>query len=219
MKNIKNLKQKHIIMKKLLSILFAGCICSFVACNSSNSSKDSLDSAKNTNDSMMTDSNSMMKNDSSTMSTSMAAGPVSKEDANWAATVANGNMTEIELSKVASDKATMPRLKTYASMIISDHTQAGDKLKQITATKNITLPAKLDDKSQRKLDDLNKKSGKDFDKAYTSDMVSDHKDAIDLFKKGSNDLKDADLKNFATQTLPTLQMHLDSINAIKHDMK
>lgn len=206
-------------MKKLLGILFVGCICSFVACNSSNSSQDSLDSAKNTNDSLMSDSNSMMKNDSSTMSTSMSTGPVSKEDADWAATVANANMTEIELSKVAADKATMPRLKSYASMIISDHTQAGDKLKQIAATKNITLPAKLDDKSQRKLDDLSKKTGKDFDKAYTSDMISDHKDAINLFQKGGKDLKDADLNSFATQTLPTLQVHLDSINVIKHDMK
>jgi putative membrane protein len=194
-------------MKKLLGILFIGGICAFVACNSGNNS-NSVDSAQNINDSMLPDSNSM--NDNSAMSSA----PVSQEDADWAAKVANANMTEIELSKVAQDKATSQRLKDFASMMVTDHTKAGDQLKQMAATKNITLPANLDDKSQKKLDNLNKKSGKDFDKAYIDDMLGDHKDAVDAFQKGSNDLQDADLKNFAMQTLPTIQMHQDSIKAI-----
>jgi putative membrane protein len=192
-------------MKKLLSILFIGCICAFAACNSSNNS-NSVDSAQNINDSMLPDSNSM--------DNSMSTGPVSQEDADWAAKVANANMTEVELSKVAQTKATSDRLKNFADMMVNDHTAAGDKLKQLAASKNITLPASLDGDSQKMLDDLNKKSGKDFDKAYTKDMVDGHKDAVDAFQKGSNDLQDADLKNFATQTLPTIQMHRDSINAI-----
>jgi putative membrane protein len=198
-------------MKKLLSILFIGCICAFAACNSGNNS-NSVDSAQNINDSMLPDSNSM-NNDTSAMS-STSSGPVSQQDADWAAKVANANMTEVELSKVAQTKATSDRLKNFANMMVTDHTAAGDKLKQLAASKNITLPANLDDKSQKMLDNLNKKSGKDFDKAYTDDMLDGHKDAVNAFQKGSNDLQDADLKNFATQTLPTIQMHQDSIKAI-----
>jgi putative membrane protein len=193
-------------MKKLLSILFIGCVCVFAACNSSNNS-NSVDSAQSINDSMLPDSNSM---DNS----SMSSAPVSQEDADWAAKVANANMTEIELSKVAQTKATSDRLKNFANMMVDDHTKAGDQLKQLAATKNITLPANLDGDSQKMLDNLNKKSGKDFDKAYTDDMLDGHKDAVDAFQKGSNNLQDADLKNFATQTLPTIQMHQDSIKAI-----
>ena len=202
-------------MKKLLSILFIGCVCAFTACNSGNKS-NSVDSAQNINDSTLPDSNSMNNNNDTTgKNTSMSSAPVSQEDADWAAKVANANMTEIELSKVAQDKATSDRLKTFAGMMVTDHTKAGDQLKQLAASKNITLPANLDSKSQKKLDDLNKKkTGKDFDKAYQDDMVGDHKDAVNAFQKGSKDLKDADLKNFATQTLPTIQMHLDSIKAI-----
>lgn len=195
-------------MKKLLSVLFIGCICVFAACNSGNNS-NSVDSAQNINDSMLPDSNSM-NNDTTSMSTA----PVSQEDADWAAKIANANMTEIELSKVAQDKATSQRLKDFAAMMVTDHTKAGDQLKQLAATKNITLPANLDGKSQDKLDNLNKKSGKDFDKAYTDDMLDDHKDAVDAFEKGSKNLQDGDLKSFATQTLPTIQMHRDSIKAI-----
>ncbi|HYJ62421.1 MAG TPA: DUF4142 domain-containing protein [Parafilimonas sp.] len=201
-------------MKKLLSILFIGCICAFTACNSGNKS-NSVDSAQNINDSTLPDSNSMNNNDTSAMNSTMSSAPVSQEDADWAAKVANANMTEIELSKVAQDKATSDRLKNFASMMVTDHTKAGDQLKQLAATKNITLPANLDSKSQKKLDDLNKeKTGKDFDKAYQNDMLDDHKDAVDVFQKGSTNLKDADLKNFAGQTLATIRMHQDSIRAI-----
>ncbi len=201
-------------MKKLLSIFFIGCICAFVACNSSSSSENSTDSAKNINDSMMSDSNSMMNNDTSS-TTAMSSAPVSQEDADWAVDVANAGMTEVELSKVAQTKATNPRLKNFADMMVTDHSKANDQLKQLAATKNITLPANLSDASQKKLDNLNKKTaGKDFDKAYIDDMLDGHKKAVDKLQKGSTDLKDADLKNFATQTLSVVQMHQDSIKAI-----
>src|SRR5215471_3416333 len=143
-------------MKKLMSILMIGCICAFAACNSSNSSQDSVDSAKNVNDSTVSN------NDTSSMS-SMSATPVSQDDANWAVEVANAGMTEVELSKLAVDKATTQRLKDFANMMVTDHTKAGDQLKQLAATKNITLPANLSDDSKKKLDNLNKKTGKDFD--------------------------------------------------------
>ena len=41
--------------------------------------------------------------------------------------------------------------------MVSEHGKAGDKLKQIAAAKNITLPASLSDNSKKDLEDLNKK--------------------------------------------------------------
>ncbi|MBV9962088.1 MAG: DUF4142 domain-containing protein [Parafilimonas sp.] len=199
-------------MKKLLSILVIGCLCVFVACNSSSSSSNSTDSAKDMNDSMLPDSNSMNNGDTSAK---MSSAPVSQEDADWAVDIANAGMTEVELSKVAQTKATNPRLKSFADMMVTDHSKANDQLKQLAAAKNITLPADLSDASKKKLDNLNKKdAGKDFDKAYMDDMLDGHKNAVDKLTKGTKDLQDADLKNFATQTLPVVQMHQDSIKAI-----
>ncbi len=191
-------------MKKLIGIICVGCLGVFGACNNSSSNQDSVDSAQDMNDSMLPDSNS----------SAMNSAPASEEDAKWAVDVANSGMTEIELSKVAQTKASDPRLKDFADMMVTDHTAAADKLKQLATAKSITLPDKLSDASQKKLDDLNKKTGKDFDKAYTNDMLDGHKDAVDAFDKGSKNLQDADLKNFASTTLPTIQMHQDSIKAI-----
>lgn len=199
-------------MKKIFGVLCTGAMCLFIACNSSSSSTDSVDSAQDVNDSLLPDSNDMMSGGDTT---SYSSAPVSQEDADWATEVANSGMTEIELSKVAQDKATDPRLKAFASMMVSDHTNASDKLKKMAAAKNITLPASLSDASQKKLDKLNQTAaGKDFDKAYTDDMVDGHKKAVEKFEKGSENLKDSDLKAFASATLPVITIHYDSIKAI-----
>ena len=198
-------------MKKLMSLLCLGSLCVFMACGTSSSNTDSVDSAQNINDSMLSDSNSMENNDTAN---AVSSTPVSEEDAKWAVEAANGGMTEVEMGKLAQEKATSDRLKGFGAMMVADHGKAGDKLKQIAAAKNIVLPANLSDAAQKDLESLSKKSGKDFDKAYINLMLDDHKDDIDKFKKGSDDLKDADLKSFATETLPVLQMHLDSIKAI-----
>jgi putative membrane protein len=66
---------------------------------------------------------------------------------------------------------------------------------------------------------LNDKTGADFDKAYMEMMVSDHKKDISLFEKESKNGKDSDLRSFATRTLPTLRMHLDSATSINSYIK
>jgi putative membrane protein len=73
----------------------------------------------------------------------------------------------------------------------------------------VSLPAK-----EPKLDDKWMKAGKDLDEDYMEAMVSDHKDAVDLFEKATKS-DDADIAAFAQKTLPTLQHHLDRAKELK----
>ena len=66
----------------------------------------------------------------------------------------------------------------------------------------------MDAKDKATKDKLSKLQGAAFDKAYMKDMVADHKQDVAEFKKASATSKDPDLKNWATQTLPTLESHL-----------
>ncbi|RYE27775.1 MAG: DUF4142 domain-containing protein, partial [Sphingobacteriaceae bacterium] len=97
-------------------------------------------------------------------------------------------------------------------------TKANTKLMALAKQKNVTLPAAISNEEQKIADDLSKKSGKDFDKAYVEAMVKDHDKDVKLFTDASTDLKDADLKSFATTTLPTLKMHQTMIKAIDKKM-
>ncbi len=197
-------------MKKVIIIsCLAVSAYTFQACSNGSGNHDNVDSAKNMNAQKDT-SQGMKQNDT----TAMAPMQVDKDAADFAVAAANGGMKEVALSQVAQQKATSQRVKDFAAMMIHDHTDAGNVLKSLATSKNISLPASVGDDAKKDIDKLNKKTGADFDKDYMHMMLEDHKKATDDFKKASADCKDPDLKNFATQTLPTLMMHLDSAEAI-----
>jgi putative membrane protein len=134
---------------------------------------------------------------------------VSKDDQNFAVNTANAGMTEIQAAKLAEQQGTSADVKKYAAMMIKDHTAAADTLKAIAAKKNLSLPADLNTDSQQAIADLQKKTGKDFDKAYMKMMVDDHKKVISAFEDESKKGSDADIRAFADNTLHTLRHHLD----------
>jgi len=133
---------------------------------------------------------------------------VSKDDAQFVVNIANAGMTEVQLGQLAQQKGIARDVKEYGAMMIKDHTAAGDKLKGIASSKNITMPATISPGMQQNIDDLQKKSDKDFDKAYINLMIDDHKKVIDLFEAESKNGSDADIRAFADNTLHTLRMHL-----------
>ena len=179
----------------------------FQACN--NGAKDSKATADSSN----------VAKDTSTNAAATGGVAVDQDDAKFVTTAAADGMAEVSAGKLAQQKASNTRVKNFASMMVTDHTKAGDELASIAKTKNITLPTGPDADQQKMAADLSAKSGKDFDKAYVDGMVDGHEKAVKLFTDASQNCKDADLKAFATKTLPTLKMHLDSIKAIKASMK
>jgi putative membrane protein len=121
---------------------------------------------------------------------------------------AQGGMAEVELGQLATQKAASDDVKKFGQRMVDDHTKANDQLKQVASQKNITLPTDIGAKNKATKDHLEKLSGAAFDKAYMTHMVQDHKKDVAEFQKEANSGKDADVKNFASQTLPTLQEHL-----------
>ena len=131
------------------------------------------------------------------------------------AAAADAGMTEVKASQVAQQQASGDRVKQFAAMMITDHTQAGDKLKNIAQAKNVSLPPDVSDAHQKAIDELKQKSGAAFDKAYMKMMVKDHEGAVRDFAQAASRVQDSSLKQFAINTLPTLKMHLDSAKAVE----
>jgi putative membrane protein len=90
--------------------------------------------------------------------------------------VAIKNMAEIELSRMALDKATSPEVKAFAQMMIHDHGTAGDKLQSVVSGQPIEWPAQVDDKQREVAGDLAKEQGPAFDRDYLKAMVEGHQD-------------------------------------------
>lgn len=131
---------------------------------------------------------------------------------------AAGNMAEIELGKMAVQKAQNADVKAFGQKMIDDHSKALDELKQLAAQKKVMLPPDVMPESKQLMDKLSKLSGADFDKEYVKAMVEDHKKDVTAFENASKTAGDADVKEFATKTLPVLKTHLEIITGIADKM-
>jgi putative membrane protein len=80
---------------------------------------------------------------------------------------------------------------------------------QIAQQKGIQLPQELPDDAQQLYEELQQKSGQEFDQAYMDEMVSDHEEDVETFQEYAESGQDPDLTSFAEQTLPVLQEHLE----------
>ena len=122
--------------------------------------------------------------------------------------VAKGGMAEVELAKLATERAKSDEVKKFAQRMVDDHTKAGDQLKSIAESKGIKLPVEMDAKDRALMNRLQKLNGAAFDRAYMQAMVSDHVKDVSEFKKEANAGRDQQFKSFASSTLPTLEEHL-----------
>jgi len=132
---------------------------------------------------------------------------------------AQGGMTEVELGKIAQEKATAPEVKQFGSHMVMDHSKANDELKAIAAEKGVTVPSSLDAKHQAMVDHFNHLSGPEFDHAYVQAMVKDHEKDAAEFREASTSAQDPDVKNFASSTLKVIENHLSDIKSIQSNLK
>ncbi|MGA8597574.1 MAG: DUF4142 domain-containing protein [Bryobacteraceae bacterium] len=135
--------------------------------------------------------------------------PAKVDDKKFIKEAAMGGIAEVELGKIAEQKASSDQVKQFAQKMVTDHTKVNDQLKQIASQANVTIPDQLGKKFQSRIEKLNKLSGADFDKAYIKDQLKDHKEDVSAFQSESQNGTIPTVQQFASQTLPTLEQHLE----------
>jgi putative membrane protein len=134
---------------------------------------------------------------------------LSSEDRAFLTEAAQGGMAEVEMGRLATERASNPAVKQFGQRMVDDHSKANDELKQVAARKGVTLPTALDSEHRDKMERLSKLSGAAFDREYMKEMVADHDKDVKEFQKESERATDPDVKAFASKTLPTLEQHLE----------
>jgi len=133
---------------------------------------------------------------------------LAQTDLEFATKAAQGGLMEVRLGELAQQQAASDEVKQFGQRMVEDHGQANEQLKQIADSKGIELPQEMPKDAQQLHDELQQKSGAEFDQAYMDEMVSDHEKDVEEFKQYVETGQDPDLTSFAEQTLPTLQHHL-----------
>ena len=93
-------------------------------------------------------------------------------------TMAIAGMAEVQLGKLAAERAQDPDVKAFAQMMVRDHTEANDELKQASPA-GVQLPTQLDEKHRELADRLTKLQGEEFDREYMKAMVEGHEEVAD----------------------------------------
>ena len=140
----------------------------------------------------------------------VAGAPFNAAERDFVTKVATKSMYEIEVSRLAADKALSPAVREFAQTMVRHHTQMNNELIALMSAHGVAPPRGLaPDKSTKlhKLAALPRSDG--FDNGYIRVVgIEDHREAIAMFEKARRDVRDSDLRLFVDRTLAVLRAHL-----------
>lgn len=131
----------------------------------------------------------------------------------------SANTLEIRLAKLAEERSTDQQVQQTARMMQQDHEQANQLLKQIADQHHVDVS--MDDLNrvdQACLDELSKKEGDMFTHAYVFDQIGAHATNELVLAFHANMGHSDACRDYASQTLPKVQMHLHALEQIGRPM-
>ena len=144
-------------------------------------------------------------------------GPKVVSPAAFVTRAALSDMFETQSSELAAVKADK-RTRAFAAMMNADHQKTSSQLRGIVKghAEDLPLPPRLDPAHQKLIDRLKGLDGDAFTKQYQADQLQAHVQAIALFEAFATNGVDAQLRQWAAQTLPKLKEHLKEAKALAH---
>jgi len=127
---------------------------------------------------------------------------------------AHGGMFEVQSSKIALDKSVPGTVHDFATHMIADHSPTNDKLAALARSEGYSVPDRVDPAQKLCLDKLSAANGDDFVKDYDNAQRKAHDEAITAFENEAARGQDLKLRNFASDTLPTLRHHREMVNGL-----
>jgi len=126
---------------------------------------------------------------------------------------AQDGVAEVELGQLAQRKAMRDEVRQFAARMVQDHGKANEELRSIAGSHGVQVSTTLDRHHEREMNRLSGLVGGDFDRAYMSRMLDDHRKDVREFRKRANAKKQDDVSRFAAATLPVLESHLEMARA------
>jgi putative membrane protein len=117
---------------------------------------------------------------------------------------------EVNAARNAVPQLKEPELKKIAEMLVTDHTGANMKLAKLAESKGWPVPA-----PQPAAAPPSGAASGDFDTAWTAEMIAGHERSIALYRAQAQNGEDKDLRNYARETLPTIERHLAELRRLQ----
>jgi len=106
-------------------------------------------------------------------------GPAASSDARaFVNDMTIAGLAEVQLGKMASEKGSSAEVKSFGQMMVKDHSQANDELKQVASRMTIQPPSDIDQKHKDLANKLSNLQGAEFDREYINAMVEGHQEVL-----------------------------------------
>ena len=138
------------------------------------------------------------------------AADVSASDASFLKKAAQSGLFEVSGGNLALKKSKNSEVQKFAKMMVQDHSKSGQKLKTLAQKKNVELPTEPNFMQKGSLMLLNTYDTKSFDQSYSENIgVEAHEKTVELYEEAIKSAEDAEIKQYATEGLPTVKHHLE----------
>lgn len=149
--------------------------------------------------------------------------PGTLSDGNVVSVLDTIDVSEIEAAQLAKQKASNPAVRAYASHLVDEHTANMQQTLQLANRRGLqpekpSLAAAVESTHQKTMEELWKKSGRDFDRAYLDHQVTMHQQAIKLVQDTANSVEDTRLKQHLIQRRPDLMSHLTGARDLQRQL-
>jgi putative membrane protein len=125
------------------------------------------------------------------------------------------NMTEAHLGKMAQDQAADNAVKSFGERLVNDHTKAYDELSRVADKSGEPIPKGIDIRQNKAIEELTHDNGATFDRQFVHREVQDQRRAVAEFKREVHETKNAALKAYAHQVIPTLEEHVQKAEELE----
>jgi putative membrane protein len=138
---------------------------------------------------------------------SAAADASVKADTKFIREVTADNMLEASLGQLAERKAENSEVRQFAQRMVADHNKLQNDWANMASRNGVGFSTGFGKHHRKKLEQLQNLSGKEFDRAYMTLMIQNHKDYVDYFRKEGRAANSTQVRNLVSAGLPTLEQH------------
>lgn len=135
------------------------------------------------------------------------------------AIAAEEQQVAIALGQLAAQRAENKRVKEYGAKMVEDHKKVRREAEQLASKHHVPLPTKLTPEDQKKVEEMSKLSGHEFDRAYMNFTLQNHETTLEEFQHHLNTMRYPDLREWFTSTLPALKEHRDQARLVKSSLQ
>jgi putative membrane protein len=128
--------------------------------------------------------------------------------------------SEIEAAQLAKQKASSPAVRDFAGRMIDEHSTMLDRRRELASRLTIhpqtpQLAAAMKETHQETMEELRKKSGRDFDRAYMEYQVTMHDQAARLAEETGEAAENSRIKQHLMEAKSNIQSHLAQAKTVQ----